>query len=57
MLDHGFRTYTYDPLDRRLIDLAGKSVPFGNTIFIRDLALVADRVATAPKIRILGKEF
>ena len=57
MSDHGFKTYSYDPLDRSLIKLAGKSLASGNTLFIRDLSVVAERFASAPKVRIFGKEF
>jgi len=57
MADHRFKTYSYDPLDRKLIELKGKNVASGNTIFIRDLSVVAERIASAGKVRILGKEF
>jgi len=57
MFDYGFKTYSYNPLKRSLIDLGGKNVTSGNTLFIRDVALAADRIATAPKVRVFGKEF
>jgi FkbM family methyltransferase len=57
MLDHEFRSYSYDPLKRRLKDLKGKTVRYGNTLFIRNMAFVEDRIASASKVRIFGKEF
>ena len=57
MSDHGFGTYSYDPIGRTLRDLRGKNLASGNTLFIRDRALVAERVATARKVRIFGKDF
>jgi FkbM family methyltransferase len=57
MLDHGFHPHSYDPFKRRLIDLGGKTVPHGNTIFVRNLTLVKERIASAGKVRVNGKEF
>ena len=57
MSDHGFKAYSHEPLDRSLIKLNGKSLESGNTLFIRDLSVVAERFASAPKVRIFGKEF
>jgi len=57
MLDNGFNSYSYNPLDRTLTDLGGKNVPHGNTLFVRNLALVEERIASAEKVRIFDKEF
>ena len=57
MLDYGFRMYSYNPLDRTLDDLGGRSNAEGNTIFIRNREFVAQRLATAPPFSILGKTF
>jgi hypothetical protein len=55
MLDHGFKTYSYNPLDRRLLILDGKNLSSGNTLFIRDEPLVTDRLMSAPKVLVNGK--
>jgi len=55
MSDHGFRTYSYEPLYRRLYLLDGKNLNSGNTLFIRDDALVADRLADAPRTFVNGR--
>ena len=36
MSEYGFKTYSYDPITRTLINLHGKNTLSGNTIFIRD---------------------
>ncbi|HEX4150720.1 MAG TPA: FkbM family methyltransferase [Steroidobacteraceae bacterium] len=56
MLDHGFATYTYEPFTRSLKKLKGKSLQSGNTLFIRDVDHVTERLRAAPKINVLGKE-
>ena len=57
MFDHGFRTYSYNPLDRSLINLQGKNLNSGNTLFIRDESFVLDRLKNSPKVTIHGKQF
>ena len=52
MFDFGFRTYAYKPLDRRLINLNGKNIKSGNTLFIRDRDLVEERLRTAPQVSV-----
>lgn len=39
MFDHGFNTYSYDPFSRNLINLEGKNLDSGNTLFIRDKSI------------------
>ena len=55
MLGHGFGTYNYEPFTRSLEKLDGKSRS-GNTLFIRDVDRVIERLRTAPKIAVLGRE-
>lgn len=55
MFDHGFKTYSYDPLERRLFNLHGKNLRSGNTLFIRDEPFVTDRLVSAPKVLVHGK--
>ncbi len=57
VLDHGFKTYAYDPLQRTLADLDGKNVESGNTLFIRNKAWVKERVMTAPEVCVNGRRF
>lgn len=57
LLDTGFKTYSYDPFTRRLASLEGKNLESGNTLFIRDLAFVKQRLHDAPIVRVHGREF
>ena len=57
MLDHGFKTYSYNPFSRKLLDLKGKNLEQGNTLFIRNESLVRERIEAAPKINLHGNTF
>ncbi len=57
LFDSGFKSYTYDPFNRRLIDLQGASLREGNTLFIRNEPAVRDRLASAEKFMVHGREF
>jgi FkbM family methyltransferase len=57
MLDHGFRTYSYQPFQRTLLDLSGKNLDSGNTLFIRNKEYVEDRIRSAGKITVNGCVF
>jgi FkbM family methyltransferase len=57
MQDHGFRAYSYNPLDRALIELNGKNQSGSNTLFIRDVPYVTERVNTSPKVTVNGRMF
>ena len=57
MLDHGFKTFSYNPLDRTLVNLQGKNLKSGNTLFIRDESAVLERLKNSPKINVHGKQF
>ncbi len=57
MFDYGFRTYSYNPLDRTLVNLKGKNLNSPNTVFIRDKSFVLDRLENSPKVTIHGKQF
>lgn len=56
MLDNGFKTYTYDPFNRILVNLQGKNLNSGNTLFIRDEALVLERLKNAPLFSVHGRQ-
>jgi hypothetical protein len=57
MADHGFSPFRYAPLDRKLVPLLGKNALAGNTLFIRDLNAVNERIQTAAKVQVLGLKF
>jgi len=57
MLDLGFKTYSYDPLKREILELHGKNLNSGNTLFLRDEAEVRKRLEAAPKVTVHGKTF
>lgn len=57
MLDHGFEPCSYSPFDRQLIDLGGKNADSGNTLFIRDRPFIEERLRTAPRVSVLGRQF
>lgn len=52
---YGFCPYRYDPLSRTLLPLRGKNPKPGNTIYIQDLVLVRERIASAPRRSVLGQ--
>jgi len=55
LLNAGFSPYDYDPFTRRLTALATYSNTI-NTIYIRDIEFVQDRINMAEKFKILEKE-
>lgn len=57
MSDHNFKTYSYNPMDRTLINLEGKNLNSGNTLFIRDKSFVEERLKAAPMVSIHGRQF
>jgi hypothetical protein len=57
LFERGFKSYTYDPFDRRLIDLKGTSLPESNTLFIRNEPLVRERLASAEQFIVHGRAF
>lgn len=57
MLSNGFKTYSYNPFIRKLINLEGKNLDSGNTLFIRDKSVVEDRLRVASKVTINGRQF
>lgn len=57
MLDYDFKTYSYNPLERKLVDLKGKNLRSGNTLFIRDKSFVVERLMDAPKVLVSEQSF
>lgn len=54
MLARGFVPALYDPRTRELTEAVGPST-IGNTLYVRDLLRVRDRVRTAPAFSVLGQ--
>jgi FkbM family methyltransferase len=54
MIRHDFRPYAYAPLTRELSPLPSKHVGAANTIYLRGMEEVHERLATAPPFRING---
>jgi len=50
MLSLGFASYCYQPFERKLMNLSGKKSHSGNTLYIKELSLIAGRVDAGPKI-------
>lgn len=57
MFSYGFKSYSYDPFSRLLIDLEGKNLRSGNTLFIRDKSFIERRLQIAPKVNVHSVEF
>jgi FkbM family methyltransferase len=57
MRDYGFRTYLYDPFRRKLHALEGKNNSDGNTLFIRNVDEVQEKLTHAPRMTIGQTEF
>jgi FkbM family methyltransferase len=57
MNESGFRSCTYDPSRRALVDLGGKNLASGNTLFVRDEAAVTRRLQSAPPFEVLSRQY
>lgn len=55
MTQLGFSVCSYDPFERRLTPGDIKTIAGRNTLFVKDIAYVADRLATAKPFRVLDK--
>jgi FkbM family methyltransferase len=53
MLEHRFTPCSYSPADRTLNVLQGPN-PISNTLYVREMAQLSERVRTAPRVRVLG---
>jgi hypothetical protein len=52
LLTRGFETFRYRPFDRVLEPLQGARSGSGNTLYVRDVGRLAERVRTAPRFRV-----
>lgn len=55
MARHGFLPYSYDPFRRDFLELSRTKHHERNVIFLRDIDFVRERVASAPKVEVLGQ--
>lgn len=55
MKEYDFGTYRYDPFERKLVSLEGKSSGTGNTLFVRNIEFVAERLASATPFVVRGQ--
>lgn len=55
MLGHGFQTFSYRPLTRGLVALSSTNDTSGNTLYLRNLDQVTERVKSAPPFQSRGK--
>lgn len=53
MLSKGFSTYRYDAMTRKLNEVSGFNLS-GNTLYLRNIDFIHNRIANAPPFRILG---
>ena len=56
MIGYGFNSYSYSPFDRKIIPLIGQNRKSENTLYIRDVDQVVERIKTAPKFSVYGRE-
>lgn len=52
MLNYGYNTFSYSPFDRTLISLDGKNMQSGNTLYIKNIEQVRERLAKAQKYHV-----
>lgn len=56
MFARGFRSYRYNPENRQLIDLGGERNPdSGNTLYLRNVPFVTERLTSAAAFRVRGR--
>ena len=56
MTGHGFTPCQYEPYERRLEQLQGKNDLSGNTLFVRDVEAVSERLASEPAFSVMGRK-
>ncbi|WP_395043416.1 FkbM family methyltransferase [Flavobacterium sp.] len=56
IVNYGFLPYKYNPVEKELIQLESYNTTQFNTIFIRDLPFVKNRISSSKKIKIWNKE-
>jgi FkbM family methyltransferase len=54
VVEHGFNTYAYDPIARKLTAMHGARNPTGNTLYVRDVTALEARIKSAPRHHVHG---
>jgi FkbM family methyltransferase len=57
MLGYGFMTYSYEPFSRKLQPLDGRDSSHSNTLFVRNVDAIRQKLVSAPKMTIGTTEF
>lgn len=57
LLNYGFKTYQYKPFERYLVQTNEFNDDGGNTIYIRDVDWVKQRLLSSEKYTVIGKSF
>ena len=55
LTEQGFQPFAYEPFSRKISPLSEPND--GNTLYLRDMDFVENRLKTAPKMSVLGQEF
>jgi len=55
ILEEGFKPYTYNPFDRQLIEIKGLGKD--NTIYLRDIEFIMERIISSKLINVYGSTF
>jgi len=53
----GFEPHEYDPISRELKKLEGQDLKYANTLFLKNLEFVRERIYFGPTLNIVGKHF
>jgi len=53
LLSHSFKPFHYDPFERKLTEL--NSYGSTNTLYLRDLNFIYNRLSEAPKFEVFGE--
>jgi len=56
MLDYGFQAFAYLPFERKLMSVERGNARSGNTLFIRNIKQVKERLVEAPTFHVLGND-
>ncbi len=55
LTEQGFQPFAYEPFSRKLSPLSGPND--GNTLYLRDMDFIENRLKTAPKMSVFGQAF
>ena len=55
MLDYGFETFAYRPFTRELVALNSTNAASGNTLYLKNIGQIAERIRSAPVFEVRGR--